>query len=225
MANSADKEIWTNFNNINWSKRLNWRNPYFSALSVTEDECLAKKIIFYAYKFPFFFDRSFNLERDLLNEISLNILKHKSTKKFVLDEEINSIARNTVARFLATNLLSLSGYSNIRSYTNRLNKLKKESNYSNAIWDLNSHSEYDNAVETVRSQTYSHSDINEVRIDLELNDNLYSKIALDYIDGYSIKELSELYCISQYEVKKMINLAKEYVDNTIQIRNLISSFL
>jgi len=96
---------------------LNDKNPYKRAISVTQSIELADTIIWYAYRFSKYFIKNLDYCEDILHEILFEI----SDIPFwdLTKEDVSRISRNTVARFVAKTVMTLSGYTNFRSWLNR----------------------------------------------------------------------------------------------------------
>lgn len=106
----------------------NWKDPYTRAMMITNDVRMADKIVWYAYRFPKYFLKSLDYSEDILHEILIEVSKVPYFELFPHD--ISRISRTVVAKFLAKVGMTLSGYTNFKSWINRKMKLaiKNETN-------------------------------------------------------------------------------------------------
>lgn len=95
----------------------NWKDPYTRAMMITQDVRLADKVVWYAYRFPKYFLKSIDYSEDILHEILIEVSKIPYFDLFPND--ISRISRTVVARFLAKVGMTLSGYTNFKSWINR----------------------------------------------------------------------------------------------------------
>jgi len=120
---------------------LNFKEPYKRALAILEHLEYADTVIWYAYRFSRYFIKNLDYCEDILHEILLELSKINWWE--VTQKDVSRISRNTLARFVARNVMTLSGYTNFRSYLHRKTFLRVDKN------DTEVKTEYDMAVKEI----------------------------------------------------------------------------
>lgn len=176
-----------------------WKDPYTRAMATLNDVRMADKVIWYSYRFPKYFLRSLDYSEDILHEILMEISKVPYYELF--DHTVTRIARNTVARFLAKVGMTLSGYTNFRSWINRKATLAiRNENNANVITEL------EESVKEIEKIWNEGTHVNTASMVIADQYPLVMEFAES---GLSLKNFAKLHNMSKYALLSMIDEARE----------------
>lgn len=172
---------------------------------------MADKIIWYAYRFPKYFLKSLDYSEDILHEILVEISKVHPFNLF--DSTVTRISRNTVARFLAKVGMTLSGYTNFRSWINRKMTLAiRNENDKEVLTELE-----EAIIEIKRKWDEGYTTNNLAMVVADK----YPIVAQYAESGLSMKDFCKLHNISKYYLGNQIDQARDEYISLVYVESYI----
>lgn len=183
-------------------KRLRDIDPYKRAISVLGEVETADTVIWYAYRYSQYFIRFLDYAEDILHEILYEIMQYNLSELYPKD--ISNIARNTVAKFIAKTIMTLSGYTNFRSWLNRRNVLKYRKDINVEV-----ETEFEEAVREIERVWNSQRVPNEPA---KMVANKFPLVSAYADSGLSMNNFCKMHNITKYRLCQQIDLARqEYI--------------
>lgn len=178
-----------------------WKSPYTRAILWIDDLYMADKIIWYAYRFPQYFLKHMNYAEDILHEILLEVGKIPPVERnpFI----VSRVARNTVARFIAKVCMTLSGYTNFRSWLHRRTFLSVR----DGVDKKDVKTELELAVEEIQRIWNEPRENNKVAMMVA---DRYPNVSKYADSGLSMVNFCKLHKITKYRLCKQIDEARDY---------------
>jgi hypothetical protein len=180
-------------------KKLRDTDPYKRAISVLGEVEMSDTVIWYAYRYSRHFIRFLDYAEDILHEILCELLKYNLWE--LCNRDISRISRNCVAKFIAKTVMTLSGYTNFRSWLNRKNILK----YRNDL-NVEPETELEQSVAEIERIWNSNRIPNEPA---KIIADKYPLVSTYAESGLSMVNFCKVNNITKYRLCKMIDSARE----------------
>ena len=189
-----------------------WKSPYTRAILWIDDLYMADKIIWYAYRFPQYFLKHMNYAEDILHEILLEVGKIPPVERnpFI----VSRVARNTVARFIAKVCMTLSGYTNFRSWLHRRTFLSVR----DGVDKREVVTELELAIQEIERAWNQHPEPNDPAKLVAIK---YPTVMAYAESGMSMRDFCKKHKITKYSLGKQLDDAREYYIKMVALCSLL----